>query len=74
MDNVSTTLLIFSDASSGTSRDWAYGVPKIEYVYTVELRDEGMYGFILPPEQIIPSGEEYWEGFKAMVKETYLPG
>ncbi|CAD5114826.1 DgyrCDS3866 [Dimorphilus gyrociliatus] len=27
--------------SSGTSRDWAKGVPKIRYVYTVELRDKG---------------------------------
>ena len=58
-------LFSFSDASSGTSRDWAYGVPDIEYVYTIELRDEGDYGFLLPPEQIQPTVEETWAGIKA---------
>lgn len=52
--------------SSGTSRDWAYGIPKIKYVYTIELRDRGQYGFLLPPEQIRPTGEETWAGLKAM--------
>lgn len=53
------------DPSSGTSRDWAKGDPEIEYVYTLELRDEGDYGFLLPPEQILPTGEETWAGIKA---------
>ena len=26
----------------------------------MELRDTGNYGFILPPDQIIPTGEEVW--------------
>jgi len=76
VESVHGTVFEFGSAStilypsSGTSRDWAYGVPQFEYVYTVELRDTGRYGFVLPPEQIIPSGEEFWEGFKAMVQET----
>jgi len=28
------------------------------YGFTVELRDTGRYGFVLPPDQIIPNGEE----------------
>ena len=24
----------------------------------MELRDTGLYGFVLPPDQIIPNGEE----------------
>ena len=28
--------------------------------YAMELRDTGNYGFILPPDQIIPTGEEVW--------------
>jgi len=46
--------------ASGTSLDWALGVTGIPYVYTIELRDTGLYGFLLPPEQIIPSAEETW--------------
>jgi len=32
----------------------------------VELRDQGEYGFLLPPEQIIPSGLETFEAVKAL--------
>lgn len=53
-----------ADAASGGSDDWAHGVANIKYAYTVELRDTGDKGFILPKEQIIPSGEETWELFK----------
>ena len=56
------------DKSSGTSRDWAAGVPAFPYVYTIELRDKGRHGFELPPDQIVPSGGETWAGIQAMVK------
>jgi hypothetical protein len=46
--------------ASGTSLDWALGVAGIPYVYSIELRDTGIYGFLLPAEQIIPTGEETW--------------
>merc|ERR1712172_438574 len=36
--------------AAGTSLDWALGVAHIPYVYSIELRDTGLYGFILPPE------------------------
>ena len=32
--------------------------------FTVELRDTGRYGFILPKDQIIPTGQEIWDAFK----------
>ena len=32
----------------------------IKYAYSVELRDTGRYGFLLPADQIIPNGEEIW--------------
>jgi hypothetical protein len=53
-------------ASSGTSRDWAAGVPLIPFVYTLELRDEN--SFVLPPSQILPTGEEIWAGLRATVQ------
>ena len=29
-------------------------------ICSIELRDTGLYGFILPPEQIIATAEEAW--------------
>ena len=58
------------DQSSGTSRDWAKGVPKIKYVYTVELRDKGEHGFLLPPEYIRPTAEEFFASLKAVADEV----
>jgi len=46
--------------ASGTSLDWALGVAGIPYVYSIELRDTGHYGFLLPPSQIVPTSEEVW--------------
>ena len=42
----------------GSSIDWTMGELGIPYSYGMELRDTGAYGFLLPPEQIIPTGEE----------------
>ncbi|OZJ04335.1 hypothetical protein BZG36_02374 [Bifiguratus adelaidae] len=44
--------------ASGGSLDWTYAVGNVKYSYAVELRDTGNYGFILPPEEILPSGKE----------------
>jgi len=55
-------------AAAGGSEDWARGVAGIKFSYCYELRDKGTHGFILPPEQITPSGEETFESVKAMVE------
>jgi hypothetical protein len=44
--------------SSGSSVDFAYGDLGIVHSYAPELRDTGFYGFMLPEDQIVPSGEE----------------
>lgn len=49
--------------AAGGSDDWAKGVAGVKYSYTLELRDKGHYGFVLPATEIIPSGEETFEGF-----------
>jgi len=46
--------------ASGGSLDWTLGELGIPYSYAMELRDTGAYGFLLPPDQIIPTGEEAW--------------
>jgi len=51
---IATTIYV----ASGSSVDWAYGILRVVYSATPELRDLGKYGFLLPPDQIIPSGEE----------------
>ena len=44
--------------ASGGTIDWVYGDAGIPYAFAMELRDTGTYGFLLPPDQIIPNGEE----------------
>lgn len=53
---------------SGDSVDYAFEVAKATYSMTVELRDTGKYGFVLPKEQIVPSAEEMWAGLRYLVK------
>ncbi|KAL1799192.1 hypothetical protein ACET3X_003229 [Alternaria dauci] len=52
---------------SGDSVDYAFEVAKANYSMTVELRDTGNYGFVLPAAQIVPSGEEMWAGLRYLL-------
>lgn len=38
--------------------DWTYAKLGVVYSFSPELRDQGRYGFILPSNQITPSGIE----------------
>merc|ERR1712025_668005 len=55
--------------ASGGTLDWTLGEAGIPYSYGMELRDTGNYGFILPPEQIIPTGEEVWAFHMTVARE-----
>ncbi|XP_044733672.1 zinc carboxypeptidase A 1-like [Chrysoperla carnea] len=57
-------------AVSGGSIDWAKAKHKVPITYTYELRDTGRHGFVLPPEQIIPTGEETLDSLLALFKEA----
>ncbi|KAJ7370290.1 corticosteroid- binding protein [Desmophyllum pertusum] len=59
-------------AASGGVEDWTYGKLGVKYSFSVELRDTGRHGFLLPPDQIIPTGEETFEGLKALVKKMKI--
>merc|ERR1712166_1303575 len=61
---ISTTIY----PASGSSADYTYGVANVLFSYGVELRDTGRYGFVLPASEIVPSGEETFEGIKALAK------
>jgi len=52
--------------ASGSSTDFAYGAANIVIGFGVELRDTGRYGFLLPANQIVPSGEETFLAVIAM--------
>jgi len=41
--------------------DWCYG-DRSQISYNIELRDRGQFGFILPANQILPTGEELIAG------------
>ena len=55
--------------ASGTSTDWALGVAKIPYSYTMELRDKGKYKFFAPPQEIIPTAQDTWAFHVAVLRD-----
>ena len=63
------------DESAGGSDDWAKGVAKIKYVYTVELRPSddmndihSHFAFMLPSTFIQPVGQETFVGVKEFLR------
>lgn len=63
--------------TTGSAPDHMYAVHKADFAYTIELRDQGDFGFVLPPEQIRPTAEEMWSGQKEMLRlmgETFFDG
>ncbi|KAK4005827.1 hypothetical protein OUZ56_010951 [Daphnia magna] len=60
--NTAVTIL-----ASGDTTDHYYENEGVVYSYTIELRDSGTYGFQLPPDQIVPTATETWNGLKAMI-------
>jgi len=59
--------------TDGSASDWFYHVG-IYGAFTIELRDTGQYGFILPPAQIIPTGIENYKGFLIFAQTVYDHG
>lgn len=60
--------------ASGGSVDWVKGTCDIPLTFVYELRDDGRYCFLLPPDQIIPTGEETLDSLVAMFKEAKKRG
>ena len=52
--------------ASGTTVDWFYS-PIGAISMTVELRDTGQYGFLLPESQILPTQQENWQAFQSFL-------
>jgi len=58
--------------ASGGTLDWTLGVAGIPYSYGMELPDTGMYGFLLPPNQIIPTGQSVWAFHQTVGRQMIL--
>ena len=62
------SLDVATDPAAGASDDWYKGALGTRFSFTTELRDTGRHGFILPKEEIIPSGEEMWAAFEVVIQ------
>ncbi|XP_019868142.1 carboxypeptidase B isoform X2 [Aethina tumida] len=58
--------------ASGGSDDWAKGVVRMKYAYTIELRDNGRYGFVLPASYIQPTAWEALAAVKVIAEAAYV--
>ncbi|KAF9794650.1 hypothetical protein SFRURICE_016451 [Spodoptera frugiperda] len=52
---------------SGNSASWVKRIHGVRYVFTFLLRDEGYYGYALPPNQILPTCEETVSGLTELM-------
>jgi len=59
--------------TTGTASDWFFDKANISISYTIELRDTGRFGFVLPPAEIKPTGQESWEAALVLI-ETAAAG
>lgn len=53
--------------ATGTSVDYVNDVTGAKYTFTIELRDTGTNGFVLPASQILPTGVETYAGFRYLL-------
>jgi len=56
--------------TTGGASDWFESEGKAPLSYTIELRDTGRYGFLLPAVQIVPTGAENWAAFLVFIEQT----
>ncbi|XP_073828490.1 carboxypeptidase B [Musca autumnalis] len=58
-------------ARAGNSADWVQHRINPHFVYNVFLKDQGRYGFLMPPSYIVESGEEAYEFMRTVALALY---
>ncbi|CAH0690327.1 unnamed protein product [Spodoptera exigua] len=61
--NIAETIYL----ATGGSVDWVKEELKVPLVYCYELRDNGTYGFVLPPAQILPNNLEVMDSILELI-------
>lgn len=64
----------FIDIATGATADWVMGSLRTPLVFEYELRDKGKYGFLLPSDQIIPTGQEVLDSMIVLFEEAAAKG
>ncbi len=62
--------------AAGVASDWVYGTflqDRFIGSFAFELRDTGAFGFLLPPEQIVPTAEENLEAVLTLARAMSEP-
>jgi len=50
--------------------DWSKSKLGVPYTYEWELRDTGLYGFLLPADQIVPTAQETLDSMISILKDV----
>lgn len=63
-------VVLLLDPAFGSSIDWIVDKTDSQMAFAIEMRDDGQYGFFLPPTEIEPACNEVWQGIMASIR-TY---